>query len=506
MPNYSIVVDSTFKPFTYQELTAPLDRAEAYHEKLAQEYDNLSSQADILEAMGKDDKDNKTGAYSRYKAYSDALRKEAEDLYRYGLNVESRRRLSDMRRAYNTDIVPIQNAWSKRIKEQEAQQTAEINNPLLRFSRKAADTDIDYYVNNPMGGYDVVNLESVYKTAANMYKSLAKLKREGKLEKIDPYTNNFVREYGVDPALIADWMNNPSKDSILTTMMNQALSTNGLDNGAFAKNGVLDEAKAFAKAAAWEAVGESKEQLVDNYYNKQMLASNLRIREKQQENAGNGTGVANWFNFQQDSIPLAVSKDGQPAGYVNGFWQHYPNDSWNGKARTMRVQEVKGADENGKMQLKSDIITLGDLIRKNPTYNPNGEELAVFYMNQDNQQGYLFQVNGKRYFADISTDMNPDVRNARESFSAASQAVLATENLKQQLLTLNNRTDMTAEEKQKEQAKIIQAIQEANVAATNATTNGISKLGGTFNTGNVEGKISVTNQPTPTQLKLLKSN
>ena len=77
MPNYSIVIDSTFKPFTYQELTAPLDRAEAYHEKLAQEYDTLSSQADILEAMGKDDRDKESGAYNRYKAYSDSLRKEA---------------------------------------------------------------------------------------------------------------------------------------------------------------------------------------------------------------------------------------------------------------------------------------------------------------------------------------------------------------------------------------------------------------------------------------------
>ena len=496
MPNYSIVIDSTFKPFTYQELTAPLDRAEAYHEKLAQEYDTLSSQADILEAMGKDDKDNKTGAYSRYKAYSDYLRKEAGDLYRYGVNTESRRILSDVRRMYNTNIVPIQNAWNKRIKEAETQQTAENNNPLLRFSRRAADTNIDYYVDNPEGGYDVVNLESVYKTAANMYKSLAKLKREGRLEQIDPYTNAFVREYGVDPALISDWMQDPSKSKILTSMMNQALSTNGLNRESFANSSVLDEAKAFAQAAAWESVGESKEQVLDNYYNRQVLASNLRMKEKQQENDGAGNGLANWFNLQQDSIPLAVSADGKNAGYVNGFWQHYSNDSWNGKARTMRVQEVKSTDENGKMQLKSDIITLGDLLKKNPTYNPNGDELSAFYMNQDGQQGYLFQVNGKRYFADISTDMNPEVKNARDSFSDSSKYALIREQCKQELLKLNSRTDLSPEEKREEQEKLINTMQNADVTAFNAAVNGITKLGGAYNTGNNKGTQSINRQQT----------
>jgi hypothetical protein len=84
MANYSLVVNSTFQPFTYQELAAPLDREELYHEKLAEEYDKLSSQADVLEAMGQNDRDKNSGTYARYKAYSDKLRQEADDLYRFG--------------------------------------------------------------------------------------------------------------------------------------------------------------------------------------------------------------------------------------------------------------------------------------------------------------------------------------------------------------------------------------------------------------------------------------
>ena len=143
MANYSLVVDSTFRPFTYQELAAPLDRQELYHEKLAEEYDKLSTQADVLEAMGHNESDKNSGAYSRYKAYSDKLRKEADDLYKFGLNTESRQRLSDLRRMYNTDIVPIQNAWSKREKEADDQMKAQLQNPSLMFTRDARTTTLD---------------------------------------------------------------------------------------------------------------------------------------------------------------------------------------------------------------------------------------------------------------------------------------------------------------------------------------------------------------------------
>ena len=92
MANYSLIANSTFQPFTYQELAAPIDRQDAYHEKLMDEYDKLSSQADVLEAMGANDRDK--GVYQQYKNYSDRLRAEADNLYRNGLNTESRMRLS----------------------------------------------------------------------------------------------------------------------------------------------------------------------------------------------------------------------------------------------------------------------------------------------------------------------------------------------------------------------------------------------------------------------------
>ena len=114
MANFSLVANSTFQPFSYQELAAPIIHQQQYLENLNEQYDKMSSQADVLEAMGKNDRDKGSGTYERYKSYSDSLREEADNLYRYGLQADSRMRLSDLRRRYSQEIVPIQNAWNKR--------------------------------------------------------------------------------------------------------------------------------------------------------------------------------------------------------------------------------------------------------------------------------------------------------------------------------------------------------------------------------------------------------
>ena len=177
MPNYSLVVNSQFNPFTYQELLAPVQAMSNYHEKLMDEYDKLSSQADVLEAMGANDRDKGSGTYSRYKAYSDNLRKERDNLFANGLTFESRQRLSDLRRMYNTEIVPIQNAWQKREQEVQMQMKARMDAAArgvnLYFSREAANTDLQDYIDNPNQTFQILNGQQITTETANIFKALA---------------------------------------------------------------------------------------------------------------------------------------------------------------------------------------------------------------------------------------------------------------------------------------------------------------------------------------------
>ena len=265
MPNYGLVVNSTFQPFTYQELAAPLDRQELYHEKLAEEYDKLSSQADVLEAMGANDKDKSSGAYNRYKAYSDKLRKEADDLYKFGLNTESRQRLSDLRRIYNTDIVPIQNAWTKREKEADDQMKAQLQNPSLMFTRDARSTTLDDYVRNPTGGYGVINGANITAQMAGMAKNLAKQVRSGNKQNIDAYTYNYIEKYGLDENLIRNWQDSPT----LSAMYKQVMESNGVTpealNGSSNMQSIIDKSTGYAEMGMWNAMGEDKSHIVEDY-------------------------------------------------------------------------------------------------------------------------------------------------------------------------------------------------------------------------------------------------
>ena len=288
MANYSLVVNSTFQPFTYQELAAPLDREELYHEKLAEEYDKLSSQADVLEAMGKNDKNS--GAYSKYKAYSDSLRKEADDLYRFGLNTESRQRLSDLRRRYNTDIVPIQNAWTKREKEAEDQMKASLSNPSLMFTRDARNTSLDEYVANPTGGYGVINGANITAQMSAMAKNLAKQIRSGNRQNIDDYTYNYIVKYGLDENLIRNWQTSPT----LSAMFKQVMESNGVTPEALGNSvnmqSIIDKSTGYAEMGMWNAMGEDKTNIQDNFWNRLQATTQAAI-DKENAKGGNGSGV-----------------------------------------------------------------------------------------------------------------------------------------------------------------------------------------------------------------------
>jgi hypothetical protein len=272
MANYSIVANSVFQPFTYQELAAPLDREELYHERLAEEYDKLSSQADILEVMGTNDRDKKSGAYSKYKAYSDFLRSEADNLYQNGLDVDSRERLTSLRRRYNTDIVPIQNAWKKRETEAAAQQQARLQNPTLMFTRDADKTSIDAYIANPMGGYGVVNGALITQLTGQMAANLTKQVLRGTAKKdIDPYTYEYIKRYGLDENMIRNWRNYPT----LRTMFEQVMRANGVTPEALAgsmnMDNIISKATAFAEMGMWNAMGEDRAQQLENYGKRQAL-------------------------------------------------------------------------------------------------------------------------------------------------------------------------------------------------------------------------------------------
>jgi len=315
MPNYSLVVNSQFKPFSYAELAAPVMDMSNYHERLAQEYDNLSKQADVLEIMSGNDRDRNSGSYSQYKSYSDALRKEADELFAHGLNSESRRRLTDLRRRYNTDIVPIQTAYSKREKETDEQMKATLQNPTIMFTRDARNTTLDDYISNPTGGYGVINGANITKQMADMAGHLAKQVRSGRKENIDAYTYNYIEKYGLDENLIRNWQDSPT----LKKMFEQVMQANGVTeealSGSLNAQNILTKSQNYAEMGMWNAMGEDKTKQMENYgarlaaqeaKEKRRADYNHRLKQQEmQQQAGNMLAINPINIYSQKEIKEA---------------------------------------------------------------------------------------------------------------------------------------------------------------------------------------------------------
>ena len=65
MPNYNLVLDTKFKPFSYQEMLAPVLAATQAHQAIEDAYGELADKANIWENMV--DKQRDKYAYSLYK-------------------------------------------------------------------------------------------------------------------------------------------------------------------------------------------------------------------------------------------------------------------------------------------------------------------------------------------------------------------------------------------------------------------------------------------------------
>lgn len=112
MANYSLILDTKFKPFSYAEMLAPVAAATQAHQAIEEEYGNLAAKANVWEEMANEQTD--PYAYKMYKAYSDDLKARTEQLMKYGLNASSRRGMLDMRARYSKEIVPIEAAYKRR--------------------------------------------------------------------------------------------------------------------------------------------------------------------------------------------------------------------------------------------------------------------------------------------------------------------------------------------------------------------------------------------------------
>lgn len=278
MANYSLVINSQFKPFSYQEMLAPTLMATQAHQELENQYGELATKASVWEEMANGQTD--PYAYKMYKTYANDLEEQAGQLAREGLNAASRRDMLNMRARYSKEITPIEQAYTARQKQAEEQQKALLQDPTLMLSRRASTTSLDDYIRNPQLAYESYSGKLITAQAASAASALAKEMQEKprKWRSIlgNSYYETMMQKGFSSQAVLQAIQDNPNAAPQLTRIVEDAINSSGVRN--WGDQATIARAIDYAKQGLWSAVGETQYQTLDNWRAKMAEQEAMQIR------------------------------------------------------------------------------------------------------------------------------------------------------------------------------------------------------------------------------------
>lgn len=291
MANYSLVINSRFKPFSYQELLAPAMQATTAHQQVEEALAELDTKSSIWDKLTNPEADKV--AHSLYTNYSKDLEAQAQELARNGLNPTSRQAMLNMRARYAKEITPIEQAYARRKELADEQRKMLATNPTMMYQRMANTMSLDDFIANPLADYGssysgAMLTQQVSQAAANLAKELTDY---GKGKPVDKYTDTFLKQHGYkgsDVSAIIAALQDPNSEAgktVLGQLRNSILESTGI--GKWADEATMARANNYANQGLWSAVGQSDVTTLANFEAQENLrfAHQLALQKQAQQHA-----------------------------------------------------------------------------------------------------------------------------------------------------------------------------------------------------------------------------
>lgn len=283
MANYSLTVNSTFNPYSLQELL-PIYQANAQAQYQAEEaFSQLQMKADQWEKLANNAQD--ADVYSKYKSYSNQLKEAANDVLNNGINAVSRRNLMNMRAQYVSNIIPIEEAYNKRQQQAQVLWQARLQDPTL-IAQDPSELGLSYYMKNPSYTPQSYSGKLLTAQSAQAAQNLAKtLSSYGKGEPIDSYTNTFIQKHGLTRNDIQKYLNGETTatNKVLGAIYQQVYDSSQIGN--WANENQRRQAANFIKQGMWSAIGQDTVQAMENFEAREnyKLQQQLALAQAQQQ-------------------------------------------------------------------------------------------------------------------------------------------------------------------------------------------------------------------------------
>jgi geranylgeranyl pyrophosphate synthase len=104
---YDVVISSGYKPFSYQDLIAPVASAQEAHNAMLNELSALDAQT--AATKGLINPESQSGKVLNQ--YREDLNRVYEDLNSSGINAQTKKRALELRSKYASQVAPIENAF-----------------------------------------------------------------------------------------------------------------------------------------------------------------------------------------------------------------------------------------------------------------------------------------------------------------------------------------------------------------------------------------------------------
>lgn len=280
--------NAKFNPYTFDEVLKPLAMATDYYNTMYDKMDEIQDKAALLKAYANENPQGKVA--NTYNSYMKSLEQEMNSLVDNGLTPRTRQRLSELKKAYSSQIRPIENAIVKRDKLAEEQRQLKAKDPSYLFERIAKDIDLQEFIDNPSADYGKVfqgNMITAYvkNFAQNFAKEVIDTK-EGKqlLQQILPLQYKLIEQRGFRAEDILNAFKNPeTMPEIMNIAIQRAIGASGVTKDW--SPGSYDRAMEYAKMGLPDFIGGTSTNIVKDDAGFARLNADLQDRNNAREHA-----------------------------------------------------------------------------------------------------------------------------------------------------------------------------------------------------------------------------
>ena len=318
MPNYNLVINSTFQPFTLERYLQPyMLYGQAFKEN-QQALADLNTRASVWENLANETTDPQT--HAKYKSYVDDLKAQADILAKQGMQANTVQNMLNLRSRFARDITPIETFYKKREEMQNQVRQMMVQDDSLIIHNDPFSMSLDSFWGNPNQSYEAVSGEKLKVRAAQLATAINKASSVSDIKDLGSGYLDFMQRTGMTLDEFKKAMNSGNNE-IVNMITNDVLNASRIKDWKN-KDGkpdtkAIDTGTAWVRQGLYGLLGETQHNIQQDWIKKQEMdeaaainLENLKYQhEKDLQQSQYGYTPEDPFPMNDTDMTLSFSED-----------------------------------------------------------------------------------------------------------------------------------------------------------------------------------------------------